>query len=113
MHLPHISLHALDEQVLAGLNFSRVHVSVILIEPDCHKSRRSCAALRAAGYTQVRDTNVVDSVWTRAPLLGPQGQTSAIQSYKCDRQSSCRGWDYDGHGADYAGAPGVRWVSSI
>lgn len=110
--LRHIDLLSLDVEghegpVLAGLNFSRVNISVILIEPDCSRSRKSCRALRAAGYTPVRDGSIIDTVWVRKPL-----QASAIRSFQCDRQSSCRGWDYDGHGADYAGAPGVKWVAS-
>ena len=101
--LSHIDVLSLDIEgheasALAGLNFSRITVNVIITEASCkarakHHNRVACELLTSAGFRPVPDQNIHDTVWTRQPL------PSAPQRFQCRPPSEaggCRGWDYRG-----------------
>ena len=98
----HIDVLSLDvetheAEVLAGLNFSRVSIDLILIEPTCKSVPSACELLRQAGYQPLRGQSIKDTVWTREPLPGLQ-RPFECRSHR--EAGHCRGWDYRG-AADY------------
>jgi FkbM family methyltransferase len=95
----HVNLLSLDvegheEQVLSGIDFSRISFDVVLIEPTCRKSPQSCHILSNAGYTQLRGQNVVDSVWLHSRLA--HVKHTAARAFQCrNLKRWCRGWDFN------------------
>ena len=86
-----------EAEVLAGLNFSRVSIDLILIEPTCNSVPSAFELLRQAGYQPLRGQSIKDTVWTREPLPGLQ-RPFECRSHR--EAGHCRGWDYRG-AADY------------
>ena len=60
--LTHVDVLSLDVEghemmVLSGLNFSRITIETILLEPPCELKPRICALLRHADYQLVGTTS--------------------------------------------------------
>lgn len=112
----HVDVLSLDVEgheaaVLSGLDFGRITIDIILMEPACTgRGRRPCAKLREANYTLLPRTNILDGVWVRRGLLDAfVGQpTSPFKCRRAETKGSCRGWDYRGDASDY----GLRAHSS-
>ena len=114
----HIDVLSLDVEghepaVLAGLNFSRISVSVLLLEPTCSRSpqmRAACHQMRAHGFTQLADQGILDTVWVHQSLTATKPKR-AYQKHRCRRlgKGTCRGWNFEPSAvSDYANALGVR-----
>ena len=103
----HVDVMSLDvesheEAVLAGLNFSRINIDLIMMEPSCKNLPGACARLQSAGYqTVVTKPSIRDTVWSKKAFVGD------LKPYRCQHQTAgnyCRGWDYRGM-PDYANLP--------